>query len=177
MSAVSSRFTPASRAASITARVPSRSSRRPKLLQPSPATVTSSEPIFRRGSSVIIEPGVYQPPRDRDRGRYEQRLGRAVAGGGDLLAREPAHVLELVVADGRLAARVVGEEAEHERARERPRLRARVAHAAHRDAGLLEHLARHGLLERLARLDEASERRVAARRPARLAPHQRPLAV
>src|SRR3954454_11436052 len=99
MSAVSRRFTPASRAASITARVRSRSSLRPKLLQPSPATVTSSEPIFRTGSSVI-EPLVYQPPRDRDRGRYEQRLGRAVAGGGDLLAREPAHVLELVVADG-----------------------------------------------------------------------------
>src|SRR4051795_510740 len=41
MSAVSRKSTPASRAASTTARVPSRSTRRPKLLQPSPTTETS----------------------------------------------------------------------------------------------------------------------------------------
>src|SRR5918992_5148907 len=41
MSAVSRSVTPASRAASTTARVPSRSTRMPKLLQPRPTTETS----------------------------------------------------------------------------------------------------------------------------------------
>ena len=47
--------------------------------------------------------------------------------------------------------------------RERPRLRGDVARVGDLDAGLLAHLARDRLLERLARLDEARERRVAAR--------------
>src|SRR5579875_112133 len=42
MSAVSRNVTPSSIAASITARVPARSTRRPKLLQPSPTTEASS---------------------------------------------------------------------------------------------------------------------------------------
>src|SRR3954470_8726754 len=91
----------------------------------------------------------------------------------ELLAREPAHVLELLVLRRRLAARPVRVEAEHQRAREGPGLRARVAHAAHLDARFLEHLARHRLLERLAGLDEAGQRRVAPWRPARLATEQR----
>ena len=70
-----------------------------------------------------------------------------------------------------------GEEAEHERGRERPRLRGVVAHVADRDAGFLEHFAHHGILEALARLDEAGDGRVAARRPARLPTEQRALAV
>src|ERR671935_3155895 len=49
MSAVSNSVTPASSAASTTARVPSRSTRQPKLLQPRPTTETSgpSEPNRR----------------------------------------------------------------------------------------------------------------------------------
>src|SRR2546430_12101745 len=48
MSAVSSRVTPASSAASTTARVPSRSTRRPKLLQPRPTTDTSGPSLPNR---------------------------------------------------------------------------------------------------------------------------------
>src|SRR5215207_8472809 len=48
MSAVSKNVMPASSAASITARVPLRSSRRPKLLQPSPTTETVSSERPRR---------------------------------------------------------------------------------------------------------------------------------
>src|SRR5918992_4323022 len=48
MSAVSSSVTPASIAASTTARVPSRSTRMPKLLQPSPTTETSGPSRPRR---------------------------------------------------------------------------------------------------------------------------------
>src|SRR5665213_4097437 len=47
MSAVSKKVTPAPSAASTTARVASSSIRPPKLLQPSPTTVTSSGPSFR----------------------------------------------------------------------------------------------------------------------------------
>src|SRR3954452_17399147 len=152
MSAVSSRLMPASRAASITARVASSPRRRPKLLQPRPATVTCRLPMLLVGRSLTVEPGVYQAPRDRDRRRQLEDFGGAVAGGLELGAREPAHVLELVVAHRGLAARVLGEEAEHQRAREGPRLRARVARVTHLDARLLEDLAGHRLLERLARL-------------------------
>src|SRR3954470_22749162 len=45
MSAVSKKFTPASRAASTTASVPRASMRFPKLLQPTPTTDTSSAPM------------------------------------------------------------------------------------------------------------------------------------
>src|ERR671935_614093 len=48
MSAVSNSVTPASRAAFTTARVPSRSTRMPKLLQPSPTTETSGPPSPNR---------------------------------------------------------------------------------------------------------------------------------
>src|ERR1700693_2448125 len=55
MSAVSKNVTPCSIAASTTARVPSRSTRRPKLLQPRPTTDPSSpeSPRARVGSPAI----------------------------------------------------------------------------------------------------------------------------
>ena len=96
----------------------------------------------------------------------------AVGGGSrtlaahDLLAREPAHVLELAVARRRARPPPSrADEAEHQRGRERPRLRRAVAHVGDPHAGLLAHLARDGLLEALPRLDEARQRAVAARRP------------
>src|SRR6185503_17965400 len=52
MSAVSKKVTPASSAASTTRRVPSSSTRRPKLLHPSPRTLTWSEPIVRVSISI-----------------------------------------------------------------------------------------------------------------------------
>src|SRR5207253_10643404 len=51
-------------------------------------------------------------------------------------------------------------EADHQLARKRPRLAAEVVHVLDLDARLLEHLAPHGLLEGLARLDEAGEHAV-----------------
>ena len=54
------------------------------------------------------------------------------------------------------------DEAEHQRGRERPRLGGDVARRADLDARLLAHLARDGLLEALARLDEPGQRGVAA---------------
>src|SRR4051812_44783142 len=57
MSAVSKNVTPASRAASTTARVPSTSRRPPKLLQPSPTTETSGPALPRlRVRRAVIRP-------------------------------------------------------------------------------------------------------------------------
>ena len=64
------------------------------------------------------------------------------------------------------------DEAEHQAGRQRPRLVAEVLDVADHDAGLLEHLAAYGVLERLPRLAEAGQRRVAALRPDRLAAEQ-----
>src|SRR5438876_10773507 len=123
MSAVSRKLTPASSAASITARVPSRRTRRPKLLVPSPTTDTcrSEDPSVRLGiTSVAIasprlapEPLVYQPPRDR---QWRRDVDLPLAGhrGLELLAVEPAHVLELAVGGDRLARAVPRREAEHQ---------------------------------------------------------------
>src|SRR3546814_16887783 len=67
-----------------------------------------------------------------------------------------------LLADPGLVRPGLGEEAEHQRRRERPRLRGEVAAAKDAHAAFLEHLAFDGLLQRLARLDEArsEERRV-----------------
>src|SRR4051812_6388935 len=99
MSAVSRKSMPASRAASITARVASSPMRPPKLLQPRPAALTSSRP------SLGIEPVVDQAARDGDRRRHVQAVDRTGADPLELGAREPAHVLELVVVHRWLAAR------------------------------------------------------------------------
>src|SRR5437764_15434264 len=100
MSAVSKNVTPASSAASTTARVPSRSTRRPKLLQPSPTTVTCRLP--RVLVSTLIQPLLDQSPRDRDPRRDVERAFAADRG-GDLVTIEPANVLELAVANMRLS--------------------------------------------------------------------------
>src|SRR6266550_1784094 len=55
MSAVSIRVTPTSRAASTTARVPPRSTRIPKLLQPSPTTETSGPSLPNRRRRMRLD--------------------------------------------------------------------------------------------------------------------------
>ena len=77
----------------------------------------------------------------------------------------------------RLAGLPRRDEAEHQRRRERPRLGREVARRPDAHAALLAHLADDRLLEALARLDEAGQRGVAARRPARRAAEQQPVAV
>lgn len=52
-----------------------------------------------------------------------------------------------------------------------------IADAADADPGLLADLAAHGVLDRLARLDEAGEAGIGARREARLPAHEAALAV
>src|SRR3546814_4284998 len=65
----------------------------------------------------------------------------------------------------------------HQRRRERPRLRGEVAAAKDAHAAFLQHLALDGLLQRLARLDEAGQGGIAVRRPAGVAAEQQAAAV
>ena len=89
------------------------------------------------------------------------------------VGREPAGLGELAVVCDDLAAGPARGEADHERAGERPRLAAEVAHVVDRDPGLLVDLAGDGLLERLADLDEPGERAEERHPRARVAGEQR----
>src|SRR6202034_312079 len=122
-------------------------------------------------SGRLVQPGGDQSPGDRLR-RRRQHFARV-----QLRAREPAGVLELT-ADAHLARGACGRaEPEHQRRGEGPRLRGVVTRAQYLDAGLFRDLARHRVLEALARLDETGDGGIASRRPARLPAEQRTLAV
>src|SRR4029453_18858325 len=101
----------------------------------------------------------------------DDETGVRVAGGAgrELVAVEPARVLQLFLVDRDLAAGIAGDEADHELAREGPVLAPDVLDVGDVDAALLLHLTGDGALERLAVVDEAGDQRVAPRRPARLA--------
>src|SRR3954451_20243440 len=120
-------------------------------------------------SSPTRDPVGDQPVRDR-RGWWQ--AGSALFVATDLVAGEPAHVLELVVGDVRLTGHDPRLEAQHQRRRERPRLAAAIDDVVDHDAGLLAHLPHDRLLQGLPGLDEAGERRVTASRPRRLAAEQ-----
>ncbi len=114
---------PASSAASTTARVPSRSTRRPKLLQPSPTSDTSSSPIFlTRASShssisrraMAAGGGTWKSVCPATMARSSARANQRTSSSSSSAARA-------------LAARVARVEADHQRRRERPRLRRAVA--------------------------------------------------
>ena len=91
-------------------------------------------------------------------------------------AREPAAVLELVRVGADVVAERLAEAADHQRIGKRPGLAGMVDDAAEPDAGFLEGLAPHRVLDRLARLDEAGERRIHAGQEMRAAPEQAVLA-
>ena len=84
----------------------------------------------------------------------------------------PEGVLELGRVEPERVRFGAGEAGDHQRARERPGLAGDVAHVADGDARFLHQLARHRLLDRFAGLDEAGQRRIAARRILRLAGEQ-----
>src|SRR4029079_15578273 len=112
---------------------------------------------FCSGKDIIRPgPGADNVMRDRDWGRnlYVLRM-LAAEHLNDLIAREPACVLELLAVDrdlGRCRLRVAPD---HQRHRERPRLRGEILHAPADDARLLQRLAPRCFLDALAWLDEA----------------------
>src|SRR5258706_11858621 len=80
-------------------------------------------------------------------------------------AREPARVLQYLIAQAHLGGDRVRGEPEHQRSRERPRLGRVIFDPVDFDAGFLEYLARHRVFERFSRLDEAGDGGVAPDRP------------
>src|SRR5215510_8982712 len=154
------------------------------------ATQTSSHWI-----ATIVAASLNQTIRSKSSSLNQRRLGsrssiasRSIATGSarevvdqiarDAVARgqarevrawEPARVLELLGVHLDIAARVGGDEADHQLAWEGPVLAADVGDVLHVDTDLFLHLARHAALERLAVVDEAGDERVAARRPDGLA--------
>src|SRR6185369_3572850 len=129
-----------------TTRAPTSKTRRPTMkIHPSRDTA-----IGRVGESPRRrqEPILDKLASDREAGRELERTagvagrsppGIVVLGGRpfELFAAEPAGVLELLVGDPRLAAEPRRAEAEHQRGRERPRLRSDVARPPDGDARLL----------------------------------------
>src|ERR687885_236794 len=93
MSAVSNSVTPASSAASTTARVPSRSTRPPKLLHPSPTTETSGPSVPNRrvriAADVMASPVRYRRLGSSDLDVSEISLGSWLTYGGGV-GREQA---------------------------------------------------------------------------------------
>ena len=79
--------------------------------------------------------------------------------GRDLLAVEPARIVELRTVDDDLTRASLGVAADHQRGRKRPWLRGKIAHAAANDAGFFARFPPHGVFDRLPRLDEAREAR------------------
>src|SRR5215813_5675490 len=72
-------------------------------------------------------------------------------------AREPARLGDLIWIDRELARLGLGDATQHERVRKWPGLARVELDLANRDAGFLQHLAAHRVLDVLARLDEAGK--------------------
>src|ERR1700722_13200654 len=111
-------------------------------------------------------------------------MGHHQAGGvpaqqhrGDLVAGKPARILELAVVHGDFHSHRRRMAADHQRHRERPRLRREIGDPPAHDPGLLAGLAPHRLLQGLAGLDKAGKARPHVRRKARAAAEQAILAV
>ena len=109
--------------------------------------------------------------------RHEDAEG-LVAGehGADLVAGKPAAVLQLGDVGADVLVERLAEAADHQRIGERPGLAGVIDDAAEPDAGFLQRLAPHRVLDRLARLDEAGERRIHAGHEMRAAAEQAALA-
>src|ERR1035437_1237361 len=84
--------------------------------------------------------------------------------GRDLRLGKPPRVFEFLAVDHNFAGQRLGMAADHQRGRERPRLRVEIDHAAAGDAGFLARFPPHRVLDRFARLDETGQAR----------PHGRP---
>src|ERR1700683_991639 len=110
---------------------------------------------------TLGQPGAQQHPVDRV-DATELTLGLLIL--PQLGPGEPAGLDDLVAVDGYRLAGGGGQERDHQARRERPGLGADVPYLAQRHAGLLEDLAPHRVLPRLALFQEAAQQRVAAGR-------------
>src|SRR5471032_1128824 len=105
----------------------------------------------------VAEPLLDQPSRDRIAARHEERpiLGQVLR--PQLLAAQPARLREFVEIDLVVERLGLGMEADHDGGGKRPRLRGAIGDVLYPHLDLFIDLARHGILETLARLDKARE--------------------
>src|SRR5262249_30278639 len=108
--------------------------------------------------NLFLHPGADDVIGDRHAGRRAQAVRMtAQQHGRDLLAVEPARIVELRTVDDDLTRASLGVAADHQRGRKRPWLRGKIAHAAANDAGFFARFPPHRVFNRLSRLDEARE--------------------
>src|ERR1700730_1086226 len=109
-------------------------------------------------SAAILDEDANEMMGDGDRRRCRQSVGMAAAEHRrQLVAMKPARVLDLAAADDDGPRHRRGVAADHQRARERPRLRHEIVDAPAADTGFLQHFAPHRFLYFFARLGEARE--------------------
>src|ERR1700719_2708954 len=110
--------------------------------------------------AAILDEAANEMVGDGDRRRCGQAVGMAAAEHQrQFVARKPARVLDLAAVDDDCFRQRLRMAADHQRARERPRLRHGIFDLAAADAGFFQHLAPHRLLYCFARCGKARERR------------------
>ena len=128
-----------------------------------------ADKVGQDDTCTFLQPMLNQSMRDRH-GRGQKQLTAAHLT-NDVIRTEPARILQLA-AEFDIARRGASDETDHQRCRKRPWLRGVIFAILDNHAGFLEYLATDCILQRLARFDKTSQRRVAAFRPTSLAAEQ-----
>lgn len=97
--------------------------------------------------------------------------------GAQLLSREPLGVFEFAIIEPNVCRGCSGSEAQHQRRRKWPWLRAVISDVADMNIGLLVYLSSDGILEALTRFRESSDRGIPALGPVGLPPEQTTIAI
>src|ERR1700688_987824 len=119
-------------------------------------------------TAAILDEAADEMMRDGDRRRCRQAVAMAAAEHRrQLVAMKPARILDLAAVDDDGLRQRLGVAADHQRARERPRLRHEIVDASAADPGFLQHFAPHRFLYCFARLGKTGERRPHGRHKAR----------
>src|SRR6266481_5178609 len=110
--------------------------------------------------NLFLHPGADDVIGDGHRRRRGQVVGMTPRQHArDLLAVEPAGIVEFLAIDDDLVRERLGMTADHQRGGKGPGLGGEIAHASANDAGLFARFPPHGIFDRLARLDETGEAR------------------
>src|SRR6516225_1236217 len=132
----------------------------------SSSTMMPAHKIVRASSPALAELNLFLHPGADDvvGDGHGRRRGQAVGmtpqqHARDLLAVEPAGVVELRALDDDLARERLGMTADHQRGGKGPGLRGEITHASANDAGLFARFPPHGVFDRLPGLDETGEAR------------------
>src|SRR5215468_582357 len=125
-------------------------------------TATPAQRMFAMSDKapVGLKPRPDDVMGDRDRRSRRQAVGVPTQHhGGNLLALEPAGILQLRTINLEFRGQSLGMASDHQRHREGPRLRCEVGNASAFDTGLLQGLPSYRILDGFARLDESRKAR------------------